>query len=242
MSFIKIPAREVNEGVGAKVKRLFPTENLRNFDPFVLFDHFSISPPAGFPDHPHRGFEIITLVLEGALKHTDDLGNSEIIEGIGVQRITVGRGIVHSEMPAGKGLTEGIQLWINLPRKHKKITPFYQKLSSSDIPVIQKKGLILYRIAGKGTKISLATPVEYTLLFMEKGSSFSHKPSEEFNTVVYILSGEALCDEIPLKGGEGLLACRGTELKITARGETIATVISGKPIGEPILQRGPFVD
>lgn len=230
MSFIKIKALEVEEGAGAKVRRLFPAETIRNFDPFVLFDHFSISPPAGFPQHPHRGFEIITLVIEGALKHTDSIGNSEVIKGLGIQRITVGRGIFHSEMPASEGITRGIQLWINLPRKLKSIPPFYQNLDSQSIQARRDEGLTEYLIAGKGTKIQMTTPVEYRFLKMEEGTSFKWEPEKESNTILYVIEGEAL------------LSCRGTGLSIRAKAVSSLVVVSGMPIGEPIIQRGPFVD
>jgi len=102
----------VPEGDGVEVKRLMPVANLRNFDPFVLWDHFDIE-GGGFPNHPHRGFEAITYMFDGGMKHKDNLGNQGTVFAGGAQRFTAGKGIVHSEMPDGKAA--GIQLWINLP-------------------------------------------------------------------------------------------------------------------------------
>jgi redox-sensitive bicupin YhaK (pirin superfamily) len=106
----KVVAVETFEGAGARVKRLFPTSQLRNFDPFVLLDEFLVEPPASFPSHPHRGFKAITYMLEGGFHHTDDLGNDSIVLAGGLQKFTAGRGIVHSELPGTKGLNRGLQL------------------------------------------------------------------------------------------------------------------------------------
>jgi len=241
MSFIKTHLVEVEEGAGARVKRLFPTQYIRNLDPFVLFDDFAISPPAGFPDHPHRGFEILTLVIEGAIKHGDSLGNTEIIRGMGIQKITVGKGIVHSEMPATEGITRGIQLWINLPRTFKKTEPNYITLGEKDIPVVTHPGMREFLIAGEGTKIKFFTPVDSLIEFTEEVSI--HKPfPHERNVVIYPIRGTIVAEGIDVSEGTALLACRSKEIKLTSTRESLAVIISGKPIGEPIIQKGPFVD
>jgi redox-sensitive bicupin YhaK (pirin superfamily) len=116
------------EGEGAFVRRLFPTQDFNYLDPFVLFDEFFVIPPAGFPDHPHRGFEVITYMRGGAFLHRDSMGNEQIIKAGGVQRITTGRGIVHAEMPGTKGVNHGLQIWINLPRRLKGLEPSYQNI------------------------------------------------------------------------------------------------------------------
>ncbi len=242
MSFIKVCGQEVEEGAGAKVIRLFPTDSLRNFDPFVLFDHFFISPPAGFPEHPHRGFEIITLVLEGAIKHADSLGNSEIINSLGIQKITAGKGILHSELPAFNGITQGIQIWINLPKKFKKIDPGYQIVRSEQIPVIEDRGFKEYIIAGSGTKINLKTAVEYRLFEVCEGSAYRFTPQLGFNTILYLIEGEVTYGHIKLKKGQGLLLCGNSLDEIRCRTKAKGIVVSGNPLGEPIIHRGPFVD
>ncbi len=242
MSSIKAHLIEVDEGAGAKVKRLFPTQYIRNFDPFVLFDDFSISPPAGFPDHPHRGFEILTLVLEGSIRHGDSLGNSEVIEALGIQKITIGKGIVHSEMPAGEGITRGIQLWVNLPRAYKGVEPSYLTLSQKEIPVREHDGVREYLIAGEGTKIKFFTPVEYSLLEMKEDKAVQKIYPEERNSVIYPIKGKVEAEGIEVSEGSALLTCRCREIKIRSMSESVVVVVCGKPIGEPIIQKGPFVD
>lgn len=241
MSYIKTPLREVREGRGARVKRLFPTGEVRNFDPFVLFDHFVISPPAGFPDHPHKGFEIITLVLEGALKHGDSLGNSEVIKGIGIQKITAGRGIVHSEMPADEDTVEGIQVWVNLPRVNKNIDPAYTTIGEEEIPLKANGGVKEYIIAGEDTRVKFFTPVDYYLLFMEGDRVLTKRFAEERNTIIYPLEGEVETGNIEVSEGTALLACRTREVSLRSKRKTKLVIVSGRPIGEPIIQKGPFV-
>ncbi|MFQ5586240.1 MAG: pirin family protein, partial [Thermodesulfobacteriota bacterium] len=126
-------AVEMKEGNGADVKRLMPVPGFMNYDPFVLWDHFDVRPDAGFPDHPHRGFEAITYVFEGSMNHKDNLGNESTVTRGGAQRFTAGKGIVHSEMPSPEGHTRGIQLWINLPARLKTIQPAYQQVDAHDM-------------------------------------------------------------------------------------------------------------
>ena len=130
MSIRLQPAATVPEGDGVLVKRLMPVHGLLNLDPFVLWDHFDIA-AGGFPDHPHRGFEAITYLFEGGMKHADNLGNRGTVHAGGAQRFTAGSGIVHSEFPDGHAA--GIQLWINLPRRLKGIDADYQQLQANEI-------------------------------------------------------------------------------------------------------------
>ena len=127
----------VPEGDGVDVKRLFPLQGFMNFDPFVLWDHFNIGPGRGFPDHPHRGFEAITYMFDGGMNHKDNLGNESFVTAGGAQRFTAGAGMVHSEMPAEAGESNGIQLWINLPQRLKKIEPGYQQVDAAEFPIVE---------------------------------------------------------------------------------------------------------
>ncbi len=149
-------AINVPEGDGVTVKRLMPVHGLRNFDPFVLWDHFDIS-GGGFPDHPHRGFEAITYLFDGGMNHTDNLGNKGVVHAGGAQRFTAGRGMVHSEFPDGRA--HGIQLWINLPKRLKSIAPAYQQVQADMIPEIQQDGVTIRTIAGKSSRLSLTRAV-----------------------------------------------------------------------------------
>ena len=136
----KVVALTVPEGDGVMVKRLMPRQGLMNFDPFVLMDHFDIE-GGGFPDHPHRGFEAITYMLDGGMQHVDNLGNKSVVYAGGLQRFTAGKGLVHSEMPQGRA--QGIQLWINLPKRLKQMQPSYQQVDAEDIPSDSNDGVRL---------------------------------------------------------------------------------------------------
>ena len=132
--FRKIEAVETAEGAGAIVKRVFPTGQLKHFDPFPLLDEFNIEPPAGFPEHPHGGFEAVTYMLQGGFHHTDNLGNDSTVMAGGAQRFTAGKPIMHSELPGTEGSNRGLQLWIRLPTKLRDLEPTYQQVDPKDIP------------------------------------------------------------------------------------------------------------
>ncbi len=130
----KVLAVGTMEGRGARVQRVFPTQLTGYQDPFVLLDDFAVAEPAGFPDHPHRGFEAFTYMIEGGFHHKDNLGNDSVVETGGTQRFTAGKGARHSEMPGSGGVNRGLQLWINLPRSLKKMEPEYEPIHGDDIP------------------------------------------------------------------------------------------------------------
>jgi len=163
----------VPEGDGITVKRLMPSQGLRNYDPFVLWDHFDIS-GGGFPDHPHRGFEAITYLFDGGMNHADSLGNKGIIHAGGAQRFTAGSGMVHSEFPDGRA--HGIQLWINLPKRLKSIAPTYQQLEADMIPVNHDNGISIRTIVGGSGVITLHTEVEYLDVDMAAGTELRRHP------------------------------------------------------------------
>jgi len=163
MSITIQTAITVPEGDGVTVNRLMPVHALRNYDPFVLWDHFDIS-GGGFPDHPHRGFEAITYLFDGGMNHADNLGNKGIVYAGGAQRFTAGSGMVHSEFPDGRA--HGIQLWINLPKRLKGIEPDYQQIQADMIPESNDAGVSIRTIVGGAGAITLHTEVEH-----ESGSS-----------------------------------------------------------------------
>lgn len=138
---------ETSEGVD--IKRLFPIPEFMNFDPFVLFDHFDIGAGHGFPEHPHRGFEAITYMFNGGMNHKDNLGNESFVSKGGAQRFTAGKGLVHSEMPAKEGKSNGIQLWINLPKRLKQIAPSYQQVNDDEFSQQNILGGWVKNIVGK---------------------------------------------------------------------------------------------
>ena len=149
----------VPEGDGVDVKRLFPLHGFMNFDPFVLWDHFDIGPGRGFPDHPHRGFEAITYMFAGGMNHKDNMGNESFVTPGGAQRFTAGSGLIHSEMPAEEGNSNGIQLWINLPIRLKQLKASYQQVNDTEFPVKTIKGAAIKTIVGEGSPLTLNTDV-----------------------------------------------------------------------------------
>ena len=165
---------EQSEGVGARVRRSVGRPELRNLDPFLMLDEFKGKQPAGFPDHPHRGFETVSYMLKGQFKHEDSKGHKGIIEEGDLQWMTAGKGIVHCEMPWGDVESQGLQLWVNLAKKDKMIEPQYQELKSTDIPVKIKDGVTVKVIAGESygtqSKVYTRTPTLYLDFKLDHGA------------------------------------------------------------------------
>jgi len=231
----------VPEGDGVEVKRLMPVANLRNFDPFVLWDHFDIA-GGGFPNHPHRGFEAITYMFDGGMKHKDNLGNQGTVFGGGAQRFTAGKGIVHSEMPDGKAV--GIQLWINLPKRLKTIEPSYQQVDV--VEAVKENGVVVRTIVGgfddKTAAIQLKTDVEYLDVSLKKGVSWKKSVPEGMRGIVYMLEGSLMLNGETLQAGQAAFIEQETELELLVADVSRVMWCFGKPHGEPIYQHGPFVD
>ncbi len=230
-------ASVVPEGDGVEVKRLMPSPNFHNFDPFVLWDHFDIS-GGGFPNHPHRGFEAITYMFDGAMKHTDNLGNQGTVFGGGAQRFTAGKGIVHSEMPDGKAV--GIQLWINLPKALKAIDPDYEQVDA--IPVEEKDGVSIRRIVGEGGAIQLKTDVEYLDVSFEQDVVWKRNVPNELRGFVYMLEGSLVVNGETIHAGQAAFIEQESEIELVADKHSRVMWCFGKPHGEPIYQHGSFVD
>jgi len=239
MTVIVQQAVVVPEGAGVEVKRLMPVAGMRNFDPFVLWDHFDIS-SGGFPNHPHRGFEAITYMFAGGMQHTDNLGNKGTVHGGGAQRFTAGRGIVHSEMPDGHAA--GIQLWINLPRKLKGLDPEYQQVQADEFGVEEFGGGSLKKITGENGPVQLRTDVEYFDVSLDEGASFHRDIAEGLRGLVYAVSGSlSINDQTVDEGAAAFVEGEGS-LSITATRDSRFMWCFGRPHGEPIYQHGPFVD
>ncbi len=229
----------VPEGDGVEVKRLMPVAGLRNFDPFVLWDHFDIT-AGGFPDHPHRGFEAITYMFAGGMQHADNLGNKGCVHGGGAQRFTAGRGMVHSEMPEGRAA--GIQLWINLPQRLKGIDPDYQQIERDQISEITIDGGTLRMIVGEGGPIQLKTDVEYLDISLDSGSVFERAVPNEFQGFIYVVEGSINVNGEAASAGTAAYVDGLSRLVIDAVESSRFMWCFGKPHGESIHQHGPFVD
>ncbi|XAR67401.1 hypothetical protein NMG60_11002145 [Bertholletia excelsa] len=246
----KLLARPQHEGVGAVVRRSIGRHELKYFDPFLALDEFSVSSPSGFPDHPHRGFETVTYMLQGAITHEDFEGHKGTIGAGDLQWMTAGRGIVHSEMPAAQGTQKGLQLWINLSSKYKMIEPRYQEIASKDIAEATKDGVKVRVIAGEalGTKspIQTKTPTMYLDFTLKPGAHIEQPIPTSYNAFVYVLEGEGVfgCSKshpvtahhILLLGfGDGLQAWNNSSKMLRF------VLVGGEPLGEPVVQFGPFV-
>lgn len=239
MNISMVSSVMVPEGDGITVKRLMPVEQLRNFDPFVLWDHFDIE-AGGFPEHPHRGFEAITYLFRGGMRHTDNLGNRGTIYAGGAQRFTAGRGILHSEFPDGQAA--GIQLWINLPKRLKNIPPEYQQLEADMISETAADGVTIRVIAGEEGAINLHSAVEYLDIRLKAGSELRRSVAANWRGLVYIIEGEALVNLHSASAGEALLIEDTVTVHIASGEGAHLMWCFGKPHHEPIFQHGPFVD
>jgi redox-sensitive bicupin YhaK (pirin superfamily) len=229
----------VPEGDGVEVKRLMPVANMRNFDPFVLWDHFDIT-AGGFPDHPHRGFEAITYMFTGGMQHADNLGNRGTVHGGGAQRFTAGRGIVHSEMPDGRAA--GIQLWINLPQSLKGVDPDYQQVEKGEIPETVIDGGTVRTIVGEGGPIVLKTGVEYLDVSLAAGAIIGRAVPDGFQGIIYLIEGSIKVNGETVDAGSAAYVDGENALTIEAIEGARYMWCFGRPHGEPIYQHGPFVD
>jgi len=238
----KCIAQETMEGDGVIVKRLMPVAGLRNFDPFVLWDHFNISPGNGFPDHPHRGFEAITYMFSGSMQHTDNLGNQSTVTAGGAQRFTAGSGIVHSEMPGDSGKNEGIQLWINLPIALKNIPAAYQQVNTDDIPVQVSEGVTVRTIVGENSPVLLKTPVRYQDIELDENVNYTDQVAEGFRGFIFVVTGKAVLNGQEINEGEAVFVEAPCSIDLQAVEASRFMLCLGKPHNEPIHQHGPYVD
>ncbi len=244
------------DGAGVKLTRVL-TQNLqRRLDPFLMLDAFGTDNPGdyigGFPDHPHRGFETVTYMLEGRMRHRDSAGNEGLLSGGGVQWMTAGRGVIHSEMPEQEaGRMEGFQLWLNLPAKDKMCPPWYRDIPSAEIPQLRTaEGVALRVIAGRshgvaGAMQREATQPLYLDLQLPPGVAFEQALPAEHNAFVYVYRGElSIAGQAVPRQRMAILAntpgSDGVRLQAGNAGAS-AILVAGKPLHEPIAQYGPFV-
>lgn len=246
----KVLAKSQSEGDGAVVRRSIGRPELKSLDPFLMLDEFSVSAPAGFPDHPHRGFETVTYMLEGAFTHQDFSGHKGTIRAGDVQWMTAGRGIIHSEMPAASGVQTGLQLWINLSSKDKMVEPNYQELLREDIERVERDGVKVTIIAGEsmGVKspVYTRTPTMFLDFTLEPEAQMHQPIPEPWNSFVYVIEGEGIfgsMDSKPVSAHHVLVLGQGDGLSVWNRGSNPLrfVLIGGQPINEPVVQYGPFV-
>ncbi|MCL7750076.1 pirin family protein [Guyparkeria hydrothermalis] len=230
------------EGAGARVKRHLPLPAFMNFDPFVMFDHFELGPGTGFPEHPHRGFEAITYLFRGEIEHRDNLGNVSTVGPGGAQRFTAGAGIVHSEMPSVEETTSGIQLWVNLPRRLKASEPAYEEAPAETVPEVDFEGGRERRIAGEGGRVVLKTDALYRHVLLDAGGRHAIALPAGWRAIVYLKDGAARINGQSLSPAQAAFLDGETRIELEAVDDSEVMVAAGRPHGEPIRQRGPYVD
>ena len=243
---------DTSDGAGVKLRRIIGGPDLNMLDPFLLFDEFGSENPddyiAGFPPHPHRGFETITYMLNGKFRHKDSVGNEGLLTDGSVQWMTAGRGVIHSEMPEKTdGLARGFQLWLNLPKKLKMIDPSYNDIPSENIPEVNTDGVKVRIISGTYKGIEGPglphTGMSYFDVILNPSKVIDISLDNFWNTFIYVYSGEAIIEnEIIQKGQLAVLSEKGL-LNFTSNKKSIlkCVVISGEPLNEPVARGGPFV-
>lgn len=244
-----------SDGAGVKLTRVLTQDLQRRLDPFLMLDAFGSDKPgdyiAGFPNHPHRGFETITYMLAGRMRHRDSAGNEGLLENGGMQWMTAGRGVIHSELPEQEeGVMEGFQLWLNLPSGDKMCAPWYRDFVSADIPEFKAVGVVARVIAGASHGVTGAVQREgtqpiYLDLHLEPGATFEQTLPPEHNAFVYVYRGALQIGdaEVPQQRMAILANTQGSDgIRLQAGSQPArALLIAGRPLNEPIAQHGPFV-
>jgi hypothetical protein len=248
-----VRGQPTSDGAGVKLTRVIGTQALPQLDPLLLLDEFGSDDPsayiAGFPNHPHRGFETVTYMLEGRMRHRDNKGNEGVLESGGVQWMTAGRGIVHSEMPEQRaGRMRGFQLWVNLPAALKMTAPRYQEFDSNRFePASPAPGVSAKVIAGRfgevtGPVTGIAIDPLYVDLRLGPGITQELPVPAGHTAVIYVFEGAASSGKASLPRGTLAVLGDGTRIRVTAGAEGAALLlIAGRPLGEPIARYGPFV-
>ncbi len=244
-----------SDGGGVKLTRVLTGKLQQRLDPYLMLDAFGSDKPedyiAGFPDHPHRGFETITYMLAGRMRHRDSAGHEGLLENGGVQWMTAGRGVIHSELPEQEqGVMEGFQLWLNLPSANKMTTPWYKDFSSGEIPEYTTPENITVRvIAGTSNSVKGAVTREiteplYLDIHIPSGAAFSTALPASHNAFIYVYRGSVKVGDTLVESKRmGILSnTPGTDgVTVTAKEDARLILVAGKPLNEPIVQYGPFV-
>ncbi len=244
------------DGAGVKLRRVIGSPALDMLDPFLMLDEFGSDDPeswiAGFPEHPHRGFETVTIMLDGRVRHADSVGNEGVIEAGDVQWMTAGRGIIHSEMPErAEGRLRGFQLWVNLPGKLKLTPPRYQDVPASRILSVTRDGITIRVIAGEalGTQGAAATMTSVRVLdvTVTPGKSLQLAVGDAHACFAYVYEGAVRGTD---SAGKIIEVATGTLAVLEGSGDVKLDAVSsgakllfadGEPIAEPVARYGPFV-
>jgi redox-sensitive bicupin YhaK (pirin superfamily) len=250
-----VVGRATSDGAGVRLTRVLTQDLQRRLDPFLMLDAFGSDDPddyiAGFPDHPHRGFETVTYMIAGRMRHRDSAGHEGLLETGGVQWMTAGRGVIHSEIPQQEhGVMEGFQLWLNLPGRDKMSAPCYGDFSAGALPrFVTDAGAAVTVIAGEshgvtGVVTREATAPLYLDLHLPAGAEFAQPLPAAHNAFVYVYRGEVSIagTSVPAQRMAILANDAAADgVVIRAAGEARALLIAGRALNEPIAQYGPFV-
>lgn len=247
----QVRGEATSDGAGVKLTRVIGGRALAELDPFLLLDEFGSDDPnayiAGFPDHPHRGFETVTYMLAGRMRHRDNKGNEGVLASGGVQWMTAGRGIVHSEMPEqSEGLMRGFQLWVNLPGRLKMSAPRYQELGDAGFPVVTRPGAKIKIIAGAfdGTRApidGIAIDPLYLDIRLDAGAALEVPVPAGHAAFVYPFDGDLQIAGATLPRRTLAVLGDGDGVSLAAKVPAAAILVAGRPIGEPVARYGPFV-
>jgi len=244
-----------SDGAGVKLTRVLTGQLQRRLDPFLMLDAFGSDDPddyiGGFPDHPHRGFETVTYMLSGRMRHRDSAGNEGLLENGGVQWMTAGRGVIHSELPEQEdGVMEGFQLWLNLPARDKMTEPWYRDFPSAAIPEYRTAEQVTVRvIAGTSNGVTGAvtradTEPLYLDIHLPAGCEYSTALPADHNAFIYVYRGAVqVAGTLVESRRMGILSNtpEADGVTLTATEEARLILIAGKPLHQPIVQYGPFV-
>lgn len=250
-----IAGQATSDGAGVKLTRVLTQPLQRRLDPFLMLDAFGTDNPddyiGGFPDHPHRGFETVTYMIAGRMRHRDSAGHEGLLQNGGVQWMTAGRGVIHSELPEQEaGRMEGFQLWLNLPARDKMTAPWYRDIQSADIPELTTDAGVTVRvIAGASHGVTGAVQREITQplyldLHLPDGARFDQVLPPEHNAFLYVYRGELAVGEAVVPAQRMAILKNQADrdgVTLRAQGATRALLIAGQPLNEPIAQYGPFV-
>ena len=250
-----VVGRATSDGAGVKLTRVLTGDLQRRLDPYLMLDAFGTDNPGdyigGFPDHPHRGFETITYMLQGRMRHRDSAGNTGLLQPGSVQWMTAGRGVIHSEMPEqADGAMEGFQFWLNLPASAKLCEPWYRDIAPDELPRWQAAGVEVLVIAGQSHGVAGAVQREHTQplildVHLQPGATLQHALPAGHHAFVYTYRGSlAVAGTEVARQRMAILAQTAgadhVQLQAGANGAR-ALLVAGQPLREPIAQHGPFV-
>ncbi|NRR29711.1 pirin family protein [Oxalobacteraceae bacterium] len=250
-----IQGQAVMDGAGVKINRVLTQALQRRLDPFLMLDAFGSDQAndyiAGFPEHPHRGFETVSYMLSGRMRHKDSAGNEGLLTSGGVQWMTAGRGVIHSEMPEQEeGVMEGFQLWLNLPAADKMRQPWYRDFDADQIPEFTTAdGVTVRVIAGASHGVAGAVQRDVTLplyldVLLPAGTRFEQLLPAGHNAFIYTYRGSVVVDDKAVAAGRMAILANtvGADgVRLQAEEESRVILLAGQPLNEPIAQYGPFV-